>query len=285
MPSRPVPLPQSGPNFGEPPDPVTVIANLRAFADARAKAMVEYASFEETKKLFANKKALPGLLVWLQTTIPQRLPEGVRRQVSRTQPRSPALGFFTRSILSRPRRGPRRASTQAPTLSPRRCSTGSASPDSGVRCGGSKVQSLRPADSGAEPYRAAPLRQRVLLRRPACGRRAHTAPTPWVQVTRTGPSKPRAPREDRETDSSALRRRSPRPLRDYPGPADRRERGKGPSRGLRAQAPSTHCIGRSSTRRPRTAPSRRTPTVAVVVVVEHVELIQLGLVRRQRRPK
>lgn len=64
-------------NFGPPPNSDTVIAELRAFADTRAKAMVEEATTQEVEKLFANKKALPGLLVWLQTAIPQRLPKEI----------------------------------------------------------------------------------------------------------------------------------------------------------------------------------------------------------------
>jgi hypothetical protein len=64
-------------NFGQPPNLATVEANLRAFVNARANAMVEHASCEVIKKLFAGKKALPGLLVWLQTTIPLRLSAGI----------------------------------------------------------------------------------------------------------------------------------------------------------------------------------------------------------------
>lgn len=68
---------EGDPNFGPPPAPTAVIAKLRAFADARAQAMVDHATYREMEKLFAKKKALPGLLVWLQIAVAQRLPEGV----------------------------------------------------------------------------------------------------------------------------------------------------------------------------------------------------------------
>ena len=70
-------MPDGDPIFGPPPDAKDVIEKLRAFATARAQAMVEHETYAETEKLFANKKALPGLLVWLQTVIAQRLPGGV----------------------------------------------------------------------------------------------------------------------------------------------------------------------------------------------------------------
>jgi hypothetical protein len=69
--------PGGEPTFGPLREPDSVIAELRAFADARTKAMVEQATREEVEKLFANRKALPALLVWLQTAIPQRLPKEV----------------------------------------------------------------------------------------------------------------------------------------------------------------------------------------------------------------
>ncbi len=97
-------------------DHAALVHDLRKFNQDRVRAMAEYATAPEMRKLFENKKALPALMIISQTTAGVRLPAAVAPPGLAGAPVPTRVGFVHLIHLTQSEADDARVKAAKPTL-------------------------------------------------------------------------------------------------------------------------------------------------------------------------